>query len=206
MRRSLGAAAFFLAFVGPAPSAPADASLKELRQTFTLDHKPIPPEVFGDFGDSDIADSGSIRVTIDLLAAMGSNLYYDDVAVSPEGWVSQKKEIPNGADKLTETTAYKFNGVTKNGLIVVTASFSGGGTGEFVTLHILDAAIAHAFDGDGKLYDRLNLTVLRSIPLGDRWNGSVKIAGNAITIATAPRATKTNNRKPGVQTIEAARP
>ena len=63
-----------------------------------------------------------------------------------------------------------------------------------------------AAPASGKLYDRLNLTVLRSIPLGDRWNGSVKIAGNAITIATAQRAPKTNDRKPGVQTIEAARP
>jgi V8-like Glu-specific endopeptidase len=206
MHTRLGAAAFLLALTGSALSAPVDASLKELRQSFTLDHKPIPPEVFGDFGDSDIADSASIRVTIDLLAAMGSNLYYDDVAVSPEGWVTQKRQVPNGADKLTETTSYKFNGVTKNGLFVVTASFSGGGTGEFVTLHILDAAIAHAFDNDGKLYDRLNLTVLRSVPLGDRWDGSVKIGGNTIVIATAPREPKTNDRKPGVQTIEAVRP
>jgi hypothetical protein len=206
MRISLGAAAFLLALTGSGLSAPADAALKELRQTFTLDHKPIPPEVFGDFGDSDIADSASIRVTIDLLAAMGSNLYFDDIAVSPEGWVSQKRQVPNGADKLIETTSYKFNGVTKNGLFVVTASFSGGGTGDFVTLHILDAAVAHAFDGDGKLYDRLNLTVLRSIPLGDGWDGSVKIVGNTIAIATAPRELKTNDRKLGVQTVEAVRP
>jgi hypothetical protein len=206
MNISLGVAAFLLALAGPPLSSPVDASLKELRQTFTLDHKPIPPEVFGDFGDADIADSASIRVTIDLLAAMGSNLYFDDVAVSPEGWVTQKKQVANGADKLIETTAYKFNGVTKNGLFVVTASFSGGGAGEFVTLHIMDAAPARAFDGDGKPYDRLNLTVLRSIPLGDRWDGSVKIAGNAIAIATAPREPKTNDRKPGVQTFEAVRP
>jgi hypothetical protein len=201
MHRNAIAAALFLALVVPAWAAPVDLALKELRQSFTLDHKPIPPEVFADFGDADIADSSSIRVTIDLLAAMGSNLYYEDVAVSPQGWVSQKRAAPNA-----EETSYKFNGVTRSGLIVVTSAFSGGGSGDFFTLHILDAAPARAYDGDGKLYDRLNLTMLRSIPLGDRWSGEIKIVGDTIEIATTPSEVKHNDRPAGVQRVEARRP
>ena len=208
MLRNIIAAAMLLAFVAPASpaSTSTDAALKELRQTFKVHGKPIPPEVIADFGDADMADSGPIRVTIDLLAAVGSNLYYDDIAVAPHGWVSQKKVVPNGgAEKQTEETGYIFNGVTRNGLLVVTSSYSGGGTGVFTYLHILDAAAARAFDEDGKPYDRLNLTNIRTISLGDRWNGDIKINGDTIAIVT-PRDQQTDARKPGTQLIQAARP
>lgn len=201
MHRNAFPAALFLALVVPASAAPVDSALKELRQSFTLQNKPVPPEVFADFGDADIADFESIRVTIDLLAAMGSNLYYEDIAVSPQGWVSQKRAAPS-----VEETSYKFNGVTRSGLLVVTAAFSGGGSGDFFTLHILDAAPARAFGDEGKLYDRLNLTVLRSIALGDRWEGAVRIDGDAILITTTPNGAAHNEHRVGAERIEARRP
>jgi hypothetical protein len=83
MFRNTIVAALLLALTVPAWSASIDDSLKELRQTFTLRGKPIPPEVFVDFGDSDMSGSNSIRVTIDLLAAMDSNLYDGGVNASP---------------------------------------------------------------------------------------------------------------------------
>ncbi|MFI5014113.1 MAG: hypothetical protein ACHQAY_17385 [Hyphomicrobiales bacterium] len=206
MRSTAIAIALLMTFAAPGWSAPADVSLEELRRTFTLDGKPIPPEVFADFGDSDLADSSnSIRVTIDLLAAMGSNLYADDIALGPNGWVSQKK-VTGGAEKLTEETSYKFIGATHNGLLVLIASFSGGGSGDFFTLHVLDAVAAHAFDSDGELYDRLNLTVIRNMPLGDRWTGGVAITGDTVTIATDPGAPGGGNGRPATQRVEAVRP
>ncbi len=45
-----------------------------------------------------------------------------------------------------EETAYRFYGLTQNGLLVVLASYSGGGTGIFYTLHVLDVATAWGFD------------------------------------------------------------
>ena len=41
-------------------------------------------------------------------------------------------------------------GATRSGLIVVVAYYSGGGTGVFHTLHVLDASLAAGLDGDGK--------------------------------------------------------
>jgi hypothetical protein len=208
MLRNFIAAAMCLAFVAPASpaSAPADTALQELRRTFTVHGKPVPPEVFGDFGDADMADSGPIRVTIDLLAAMDSNLYYGDIAVAPNGWVSQKKRVQSGATTVTEETGYKFEGVTRNGLLVVMASFSGGGSGEFITLHILDAAAAHGFDSEGKRTDRLNLTILRSIPLGDRWDGSIAIANDTIAVTSVPHDPPSSPRQHGTELFQAMRP
>jgi hypothetical protein len=199
------AALFLLTLAASASAAPAKAPLEELRHSFTLGGKPIPPEVFADFGDADMADSASIRVTIDLLAAMDSNLYADEIKGAPGGWVTQTR-VTAGPEKLTEIAGYEFDGVTQNGLLVVTASYSGGGSGDFFTLHFLDAAMARAFDGDGKPYDRLNLTALRSIPLGDRWDGAIKIAGNKVSILTKPRQPNASNRQPGTQVVEAVRP
>jgi hypothetical protein len=200
MRRILAVAMLSFALTLPAWAKPASVLLEELRRSFTLDGKPIPPEVFADFGDADMADSASIRVAIDVRAAIGSNLYADEITSDPGGWVSQRKVI---GQKLTEETGYRFLGATRNGLLVVIAAWLGGGSGNFFTLHILDAALARAFDINGNLYDRINLTDIRDIPLGDRWDGDANIDGNVITIMTKSGLPGTERK---TQRIEAVRP
>jgi hypothetical protein len=183
-----------------AASSPADL-VAEARRSFTLDGKQIPPEIFRDFGDGDLADSGAIWVTIDLKSAIGSNLYFDDITKNGD-WIIQKKVRPDAS----EETAYTYIGATENGLLVALAAYSGGGSGDFITLHILDIAAARGFGAGGDLYDRVNLTNLRSIPLGDRWDGEVTIAKNVVTIVTtrAGPADQSGTRKTMV--IEARRP
>jgi hypothetical protein len=185
-RRAAIFAALWLALLGaPRVADAADqaatstaALLAEVRHSFTLHGKPIPPEIFRDFGDGDLADSvGSIWVTVDLEAAVGSNLYYDDITVDHRSAMQKK----TGSD---EETGYVYIGATDNGLLVAVASFSGGGSGSFITLHIMDLAAARAFDDDGKVYTRIALTNLRSIALGDRWDGDVTITGNTIHVVT----------------------
>jgi len=48
-----------------------------------------------------------------------------------------------------------YFGATENGLLVVLAAYSGGGSGDFITLHILDIVAARAFDLAGKIYERI---------------------------------------------------
>jgi hypothetical protein len=64
-----------------------------VRRSFMVHGKPIPPEIFRDFGDADMADSGSIWVTVDVAAATGSNLYYDPIK-QDGGFVAQTKTDP----------------------------------------------------------------------------------------------------------------
>lgn len=181
----------------PAGASPA-ALVAEVRKSFTINGKPIPPEIFRDFGDGDMADSGAIWVTVDALAATGSNLYYDAIA-DDHGWFSQKTRNTN------EVTGYIYYGATANGLIVVLTSWSGGGSGDFIYLHILDLAAAQGLDNDGKSYQRINLSNIRTIALGDRWSGEVSIAKNTIHIATEHNGPGDRTDSPPA-TIEAARP
>jgi hypothetical protein len=179
------------------------ALLSEARRALTINGKPIPPEIFRDFGDGDMADSGPIWVTVDINAATGSNLYFDDIKQDGK-WVSQKKTDTKAGTQ--EETGYSYYGATANGLLVAVASYSGGGSGNFITLHILDLAAARAFDSDGKVYDRINLSNVRSIALGDRWNGEIKIDKNIIRVTTTRKGPADDSGKRQTMTIEAKRP
>ncbi len=122
---------------------PASAALlAEMRRSFTVDGKPVPPEVFRDFGDGDMADSGAIWVTVDVRAAIGSNLYFDQITRNGD-WVAQRKV--QTAPLSDELEAYEYIGATENGLLVAVTSYSGGGSGVFMTLHILDLPPATAW-------------------------------------------------------------
>jgi hypothetical protein len=195
-----------IATAGAQETTRADASdaalLAEVRRAFTLHGKPIPPEIFRDFGDGNIADSASIWVTVDIEAAIGSNLYFEDIK-EEHGWFSQTKANPslNGQ----EETSYKFVGSTDNSLLVAIASYNGGGSGTFYTLHVLDIGAARGFDLEGKLYRRINLTIVRNVVLGDRWEGDVQISRNSISIVTTRKGPVEDGNRARM-TIKAERP
>jgi hypothetical protein len=185
-------------------SAAGLSPIDELRQNFTIGGEPVPPNIFRDMGDGDLADSGSIIVTIDARAATGSNLYADLIKRNGT-WIAQSRASP-GDKALNEEEAYRYIGMTANKLLVVITSYSGGGSGVFYSLHILTAEPARAFDGEGKRYERLNVTTIRSVALGDRWNGEVRIDGNAILITMTGGIPAGQARKPSTVTIKAERP
>jgi len=196
----LRAFALFVALALATSAIAADA-LQELRTSFTIGGKPVPPDVFGDFGDAMMSDGRPIVVTIDALAAVDSNRYADPIK-SNGPWFLQEKPQNRGING-PETMWYKFIGATQNGLLIVVAAWSGGGTGVFHWLHIVDAAWASAFDDDGESYRRLNLTNLRSYSLGDRWDGTITISGNTVRVETASTR---GGERPALVTLEAKRP
>jgi hypothetical protein len=73
----------------PVAALAAD-SLDEVRRSFTIGDKPIPPEIFADFGDATMSDSRPIVVTIDANAAIDSNRYADPLQTKGL-WVEQTK-------------------------------------------------------------------------------------------------------------------
>jgi len=188
----------------PIAGASSLSPIDELRQSFTVGGEPVPPNIFRDMGDGDLADSGSIIVTIDAKAATGSNLYADPIKRNG-AWVAQSKASA-GDKTLAEEEAYRYVGMTANKLLVAITSYSGGGSGVFYSLHVLIAEPARAFDSEGKRYERLNVTTIRTVALGDRWNGDVRIDGDAVLITTTGGIPAGQARKPSTMTIKAERP
>jgi hypothetical protein len=170
-----------LIFAYPTPALAADR-LDEVRRSFKIDGGPIPPRIFADFGDAALSDGRPIAVTVDALAGIDSNRYFG--AIKQNGpWFEQSASLYD-AQKDAGTISYGYQGATRNNLLVVLTCYSGGGNGEFYALDILDAAWGGGFDDDGKSYQRLDLTILRHVALGDRWAGEIKIAGNSIHVTT----------------------
>ena len=184
-----------------AATAFAADPLDEVRKSFTIGGKPIPPEIFADFGDAWMLDNRPIVVTIAANAAIDSNRYADPIKTNGR-WVEQMKP-GSGSFNGPETMAYEYRGATANGLLVFLAAWSGGGSGTFYYLHILDAASNRAFDEDGSTYSRFDLTLVRTYILGDRWEGDVSISGNSVRIVTDASL---GGHGVGSVTIEARRP
>ena len=179
----------------------ADDPLDEVRRSFAIGGKPIPPEIFADFGDAMMSDSRPIVVAIDANSAIDSNRYADPIKTNGR-WVEQAKPGPGGLNG-PETMAYEYRGATANGLLVFLGAWSGGGSGTFYYLHILDAVSNRAFDEDGSTYLRFDLTLVRTVILGDRWEGDVSISGNSVRIVTNASHAE---RRVGSVTIDARRP
>jgi hypothetical protein len=169
-------------FCGTATTAFAADPLDEVRRSFTIGEKSNPPEIFGDFGDAMMSDNRPIVVTIDANAAIDSNRYADPIKTNGH-WVEQIK-LGSGGFNGPETMSYEFRGATANGLLVFLVSWTGGGSGTFYYLHILDAASNRAVDEDGSTYSRIDLTLVRTYILGDRWQGDVSISGDSVRIVT----------------------
>lgn len=186
------------------PDAETAALVAEVRKSFTVRGRPIPPGIFWEFGDGDLADSGNIWVTVNVAAAVGSNFYGDDIKEEGKGWFAQKPVAPR--PHAGEEISYTYYGATDNGLLVVLTRYDGGGSGRFFTLHLLDLAPARAFDADGKPYWQVNLTLIRSVALGDRWAGDISIAKNSIKVVTIRNGPADDGGKLRAMTIEAVRP
>jgi hypothetical protein len=163
---------------GSATTVFAADPLNEVRRSFTIGGKPVPPESFADFGDAMMSDNRPIVVTIDANAAIDSNRYADPIKMNGR-WVEHMKS-GLGSFNGPETMSYEYRGATADGLLVFLAAWSGGGSGTFYYLHILDAASNRAFDEDGSTFSRL----VRTYILGDRWEGVVSISSNSVRIVT----------------------
>lgn len=155
--------------------------LDELRRNFTVGGRTIPPLIFRDLGDGNEADTKSMLITADVKAAIGGN-QYSGLIKREEGFVVQSSEASEGS-RAVDTEAYRFLGATPDGLLVVlTNSSSSDGHGSFYHLHVLDASVTAAIDYRGRKYERVTVTTLQLIPVGDRWAGQAKLSGDIVTI------------------------
>jgi len=98
-------------------------------------------------GDGDLADSKSILIAVDLVAAIGSNRYADNIHLVADWWVQ--------ASKTGEEEAYRFIGVTSNGPMRYLTRLNANGSGTFYNLHVLDVVATKALDAQGQSYGRM---------------------------------------------------
>lgn len=129
-------------------------------------------------------DSGDQVVSINLLDAQGSNRYAAGVEIDEAAGKNPLVHV-GGED---ERFSYRYLGETDSGIMVLQVSRWTGGSGVFESLLLLVArrAMGLAVDWDAGLVqpstERLLLTKLGSVALGDRWQGQIRIKGDTLVV------------------------
>ena len=83
---------------------------------------------------------------------------------------------------------------------------TGHGSRRPAVAYLRNIAAARAFDLGGKVYERINLTDLRRIALGDRWEGEISIAKNTVRVVTTRKRPADETGARETMTIVARRP
>lgn len=154
----------------------------ELRATFTYLGVAVNPALVELFSNrmSDPIDPQVLAV--DLSTAQGSNRFAaDGAARDAAGWVTATRADPGDRT----TFGYRFVGSLPSGTMVLHTYESGGGSGTFESVMLLAASAAQATASDGSRRTRQVLAVLRTVPLGDRANATLDLAGTSVRVDRA---------------------
>jgi len=159
---------------------------------YSFDKTPfISPRIIQDLS-SWISDHGDQVVAINVLESQDSNRYFGDALVrnipgqNPYVY-HETATVEDGETNHTEF-GYHFIGRTSSGVYVLVTSDWGGGSGVFRNLLLVtfecDQSIKCDWEkgvvqSDGK---RLLIKKRGEIPLGDRWDGELKVNGNSILV------------------------
>lgn len=192
------------AAAAPAPPAGA-AAVREVETSFSFARPPfVHPRVVETF----VAWSNDVPVVgIDLLDARVGNQYGGEVETremdGPCPLVTWRRPREDGYD--AGSFSYRYAGMTDAGVHVLVTSDWGGGSGVFRSLLLLVLESSPGIepnrgfddledDGMGSGQDRLWDAVIRpaqdrvaarklgEIPLGDRWDGEVRVRANEVFV------------------------
>jgi hypothetical protein len=153
-----------------------DQELLEANTHFTYKAKPIHPGLIEEFNTWLSDDNNPITISVDVVAASDTNEYSDSyVELKPNGYVFINKE--NG-----EYFYYKWLGRLKNGLQVLEVAEGGGGSGEFKSLFFVKFDKGIGITPEGKQYDRLLMTIVRTYTLGDRDSGRISVSPDKVIL------------------------
>jgi hypothetical protein len=159
------------------PTRAIQEALAELNARFTVRGRPVHPSLIERFERWESDSAEPAVVSVDALAAAGSNEFSDDsVKREDDGQITIVKEAGRGY------FGYTWLGLVAPGLHVVRAFANGGGSGIFETLFVLRASAGTGQGPDGP-YPQLLISVVRVFPLGDRDDASVTVRPNSIVIS-----------------------
>jgi hypothetical protein len=161
-----------LCLAQPEPVTLTKAELEQAEKTFQVKGGWISPVVVNEFLPFVSDHSRPIVRVIDVAAALESNRAFGDVVLR-KGAVHVDKEQG-------EFIEYTWLGRAKNGQHVLLVSWSGGGSGVFVSLATFTLKAGTARDENGASYPTLELAVQRVRSLGDRVVPNLKLSGNRV--------------------------
>jgi len=151
----------------------------------------ISPRIIQDLS-SWISDHGDQVVAINILESQDSNRYFGEAPIrkipGQNPYVYHKTAtVEDGETNHTEF-GYYFVGRTSSGIYVLLTSDRGGGSGVFRNLLLVtfeyDQSIKCNWEKGIVQPDAKRLLIKKcgEIPLGDRWDGELKVNGNSVLV------------------------
>jgi hypothetical protein len=164
----------------PAPPPEAAPALTEAKRDFTYQGQPIHPALVHLFDGSE-ADDGPTILAVDVREAQNDNQF--STPVQRDGDVVSAG-LPDTDPP--ERCHYRRLGVLTDGTQVVESSWNGGGSGQFEHLLLLRFYVEPFHRPEGTPDWRLALYYVGGMPLGDRDEARVTLAGDHVVVgATA---------------------
>lgn len=175
----------------PEKKLPIKQQLIELNKSFTYKGKPVHPRAVQDL-ISWLPDNFPGPVAIDAAGSFDSNRYAGDYSVKDEGLVFI--DLTQEFLKQPGWFGYRHLGRLANGYHVLDTYLSGGGTGIFQSLLLVECLTDFEYKSDGSRRERLVIKRMGEFPIGDRYTGKIKLDSKNNTIAVG--ADKQNVEKP----------
>jgi len=160
--------------------ASAGEGLREADEKFSFRGVPINPRMVSDLLPWP-SDRLAGPVAVDLSG--GGNRYFADIKVP-------KKGVARAAWKEGEETQsfeYHHLGVLANGMHVVKTLAGGGGSGVFTDLLLVRFMVDTEYTDGGASRSRVIMMRSGSFALGDRYDGSIRVEPNRISIGPGGR-------------------
>lgn len=155
----------------------------------------VPPRVLHDL-ETGLSDTGDQVVAINLSDSCRSNRYHGELGVQRVAkgppFVFHEERDANG--ECTGSFGYRYIGMTRSGVQVLQTSENGGGSGWFIGVLFAviesDHGLSSPDSRSGRIVrhtidpgrERIVLRKLLSLPLGDRWDGELRVDGNDLIV------------------------
>lgn len=146
----------------------------EANRNFTYQGAPIHPGLVQEFS-SWISDKGlPTTISVDVSAPHGNEYFDGDVKLQGKNICV---DVKDGG-----SFCYEWLGKLDNGIHVLRAGESGGGSGVFGDLFFVKFDKGEGYNEDGKKYDQLLMSIVRTYTLGDRDDGEIKVLGDHVVV------------------------
>jgi hypothetical protein len=167
--------------------------LDEANRAFTYRGEPIDPRAVQELRVW-ISDAEPGPVAIDLAGTHRTNRYFGEYTRDGNGRTVIDLDTTEAGPRKDGSRgwfAYRRLGTLSGGVHVLEIAESGGGSGVFTSLLLVQFAVDFEYDERGARKHRLVMRRLGEIGLGDRYAGTVTVTSRAIEIGADQRTGET---------------
>jgi hypothetical protein len=180
----------FPVFTFAQEKASTESYLDQINRNFTYRGKPIHPKLIYEFSNW-LSDSAPPMIkAVDLIASFDTNEYSFGTVEKRGDWYFYKDSKTCGDTTSYESFGYRWLGKARDNIHVLETG-EGGGSGFFKDLIIIKFSKGEVL-WKGEKRDQILMSIIGSSPIGDRYQGDIKIYPDRVVVpaSSSPCSTR----------------